>query len=136
MLQIKEIRIGDFFQLPSSLEDEKHKIGHVTRIDEKHVLVSGKWLGIERIIPINITEDILLHAGFTQFNWLPESAVFECHYFKCTLDNNGVNLFCDNLKNLKPVKYLHELQNLYFDLTGEELELNMHYLKTLNTETV
>jgi hypothetical protein len=136
MLHLKEIRIGDFFELPSSLEEERKKIGDVTKIDQKHVLVSGKWLGIERLIPINITEEILLHAGFTQFDWLRESSVFECHYFKCALDNNGVNLFCDNLKNLKPVKHLHELQNLYFDLTGEELEVNMHYLKTLNTAIV
>lgn len=136
MIHLKEIRIGDFFELPSALTGEKKKAGDVTKIDQKHVLISGKWLGIERLIPISITEQILLHAGFTQFDWLRESAVFECQYFKCTLDGNGVNLFCDNLKNLKPVKYLHELQNLYFDLTGEELEVNMHYLKTLNTEIV
>jgi len=136
MLQLRELRIGDFFEVSSSSEEERNKIGSVTKIGQRQALVSGKWFNLDRLTPISITEDILLHVGFTQFDWLRESSVFECHYFKCTLDNNGVNLFCDNLKNLKAVKYLHELQNMYFDLTGEELEINIGYLKSLNIELV
>lgn len=134
MLHLTEMRIGDLFEFYSSTEEEKTRIGNIKKISQKHVLIEGKWLSLDRLIPIYITEDILLHAGFKQFNWLPESSVFECNYFKCTLDDNGVNLFCDNLKNLKPVKYLHELQNIYFDLTGEELKVNINYIKLVNAE--
>lgn len=136
MVSLQEIRIGDFFELQSSSEDEKNKIASVKKIGQRNVLAAGKWVSLDRLIPLKITEDILLHAGFTQFDWLKESSVFECNYFKCALDSNGVNLFCDNLTNLKPLKYLHKLQNLYFDLTGEELDVNITYIKTVNTEMV
>ena len=35
-----------------------------------------------------------------------------------------LNAFCNKL-NWQPIKYLHQLQNLYFALTGEELVINL-----------
>ena len=128
-----ELRIGNFFEILLSYED-KTRIRCITEIGKKQVHIDGKWLNLDRLIPINITEDILLHAGFTQFNWIKDSSVFQCSFFKCTLDGNGVNLFCDNLKNLKPISYLHELQNLHFDLTGEEMDIHFNNVKTIKTE--
>lgn len=128
-----ELRIGNFFEILLSYEDTT-RIRCITEIGKRQVHIDGKWLNLDRLIPINITEDILLHAGFTQFNWIKDSSVFQCRFFKCTLDNNGVNLFCDNLKNLKPISYLHELQNLHFDLTGEEMDIHFNNVKTIKTE--
>jgi hypothetical protein len=135
MLRLPEVRISNFFELRSFFQ-EKNKIGKVIGISQKQVLIDRKWVDLNLIIPICISEDILLHSGFTEFRWLKGSAVFECNHFKCTLDRNGVNLFCANFKNLKPVKYLHELQNLYFDLTGEELDVNFDYIKSAKTQLV
>jgi hypothetical protein len=132
-MKLPELRIGNFFEIQLSHEDNT-RIRSITEIGKRQVHIDGKWLNIDRLIPINITEDILLHAGFAHFNWLKDSAVFQCNYFKCTLDDNGMNLFCDNLKNVKPISYLHELQNLYFDLTGEELETNFNDIKSAKTQ--
>jgi len=131
-MQLYELRIGNFFEL-SSLYDTKKKMRTISEIGERRVQADGKSITSDELIPIRITSDILLRCGFTQFNWIKDASVFECAYFKCTLDSNGVNLFCDNLKNLKPVMYLHQLQNLYFDLTGEELKMNFNEIKLRKT---
>jgi hypothetical protein len=134
-MKLPELRIGNFFEIQLSYEDVT-RIRNVTEIGKKQVHIDNKWLNLDRLMPITITEDILLHAGFTQFDWAKDSSVFQCSFFKCTLDGNGVNLFCDNLKNLKPISYLHELQNLHFDLTGEELNINFNNIKSAKTEMV
>ncbi len=125
MLQLSELRVGNFFGFQPFFT-EKDKIKKVTRIKKDKVFIDGKWLNFSHLNLVEITEDILLHCGFTQFQWLKDASVFQCEFFKCKLDSNGLNFFSDNLKNLKPVKYLHKLQNLYFDLTGEELEINLN----------
>lgn len=39
----------------------------------------------------------------------------------------------DKITKEKSIKYLHELQNLYFALTGEELEIDMEKLNKIKT---
>jgi len=132
-MKLPELRIGNFFEIQLSYE-EVTRIRNVTEIGKRQVHIDGRWLNLDRLIPINITEDVLMHSGFKQFNWIKDSSVFECNFFKCTLDGNGVNLFCENLKNLKPISYLHQLQNLHFDLTGEELKINFNNIKSPKIE--
>lgn len=129
-MKLPSLRIGNFFKVKSFYKEDEHRIRKVTEISQKQVQADGKWVKPDHLIPISITKQILLHSGFTQFSWITQSSVFECDHFKCTLDDDGVNLFCDNLKNLRPVKHLHELQNLYFDLTGEELQVNFNDIKS------
>jgi hypothetical protein len=129
-MKLPSLRIGNLFRIQSFYEEDKDRVRRITEISEKQVQLDGKWVRPDHLIPINITKQILLHSGFTQFNWITDSSVFECNYFKCMLDDNGVSLFCDNLQNLKPVKHLHELQNLYFDLTDEELQTNFNAIKS------
>lgn len=132
-MEPQELRIDNFFKVQAYYEDQS-TISRLAKINKKQVHIDGKWIDLNALIPISITEDILLQSGFTHFLWLQDSSVFECDHFKCTLDDNGVNLFCDNLKNLKPVKYLHEFQNLYFDLTGEELGTKFNNIKSTQKE--
>ncbi|MFT4156136.1 hypothetical protein [Parafilimonas sp.] len=117
-MTLSSLRIGNFFRVRSLYEEDEDCARRITEIRKTQVQADGKWVKTDHLIPVSITKQILLHAGFTQFSWITDAAVFECDYFKCTLDDNGVSLFCDNLKSLRPVKHLHELQNLYFDLTG------------------
>lgn len=84
--------------------------------------------------PIPLTEEILLKAGF-------EKKVTECKDFRVDIthyqkDKHYVYLIPDGFEfeyetghgrvNLcKVKKYVHELQNLYFALTGEELKIDL-----------
>ncbi len=133
MLQQPEFRIGNIFGL-TSFFSEKNKVRKVTKIRKNKVLIGGKWLNSNRLNLVSITEDILLKCGFTPFKWLKDAVVYQCKFFNLKLDSNGVNLFSDTLRNLEPVKHLHKLQNLYYDITGEQLEINFNDLKLENPE--
>jgi TATA-box binding protein (TBP) (component of TFIID and TFIIIB) len=70
-----------------------------------------------KIFPIPITEEILLKCGFEKG---------KCYF---SLENFDIDLkgwfgFNNMVANAN-IKYLHQLQNLYFALTGEELEVNL-----------
>lgn len=133
MLQQPELRIGNIFGL-TSFFSEKDRIRKITKIRKNKVLIGGKWLNFNRLNLIHITEDVLLKCGFTPFQWLKDAAVFQCKFFNIKLDSNGVNLFSDTLKDIEPVMYLHKLQNLYYEITGEELEINFNELRLAKTE--
>ncbi len=133
-MKLPSLRIGNFFKVQSFHADDENHIRRVTEISKKQVQVDGKWVSPDQLISINITKQVLLNSGFTQFGWITDASVFECDHFKCSLGEDGVNLFDENLNNLKPVKYLHELQNLYFDLTGEELQTNYGNIHSLEKE--
>lgn len=132
-MEVQSLRIGNFFET-QSLHEEESRVRKITEISKKQVHTESKWINLSDVIAINITEDILLNAGFKRFSWLKDYSVFECDHFKCTLDGNGINLFGDSLKNLKPVKHLHQLQNLYYDLTGEELAISLSDIKSTKNE--
>lgn len=69
--------------------------------------------------PIEITEEILLKCGFEKEILEPKHYYIEgMRIWKCNdmflCDKNGIH-----------IKYLHQLQNLYWCLCGEELEINL-----------
>jgi hypothetical protein len=70
--------------------------------------------------PIELTEDILIKCGFVEvinnFEWdLPD------HSFPVKR-KRGTNHFKALYQGVE-IKYLHQLQNLYFALKGEELNI-------------
>ena len=80
-----------------------------------HQKFSAKYEDLE---PIPLTEEWLLRLGFESTN---------TYYFsKCNLhlqgDIRGFHLVISRIDGIK-VKYVHQLQNLYFALTGEELTI-------------
>lgn len=84
---------------------------------------------IDEINPVTLTEEILLKCGF----------IYDVDFDGIVLDLDcGVSFGFDstilyyhgNLESywvdiLKEVKYIHELQNIIFDLTGQELEIKL-----------
>ncbi len=75
--------------------------------------------------PIPLTEDILLKCGFVKpaHSWngdifhLSEWDDYPLNWM-VAMDKNGAVI-------VKKLKYLHQLQNLYFALTQQELEVNL-----------
>lgn len=130
-MKANELRIGNLI--------------HVKNYDAKwcKVIVIGKYkIGhegptadhneneIEDIEPIPLKEDILLKCRFVKQN----SMCFTLNDFFISYysdDNNKVYLdrFIYNVLNFSneseiEIKYLHQLQNLYFALTNQELIFN------------
>lgn len=80
----------------------------------------------ERFNPIHLTPEILVKCGFEkdEWNWfmLENETMFSIGFgnelFISINDDEYVQSYYD-------YKYLHQLQNLYFSLTGEELNIQL-----------
>lgn len=76
----------------------------------------------ENISPIPLTPEILEACGFG--DGIGETKGFKWNGYNFHLTQDGF-LYTDKWykQNFIAVRYLHQLQNLYFVLTGEELEI-------------
>jgi hypothetical protein len=80
--------------------------------------------------PIPLTPEILDKAGFRKINYYEGNAfgleISDSHELVC--NERMFWLACDDSFYNEPldhIKYLHQLQNLYFALTGEELNIQL-----------
>lgn len=85
---------------------------------------------LEELEPIALTDEILLNAGFAEKSGLLASKHFEKGDLQLKHDGShyqriSVTALHTTTANL-PIKYFHQLQNLYFAFTGEELEIKLH----------
>ncbi len=98
----------------------KYKIGH------ESPLLDHEESKIEDLEPIKLTEDILLKCGFklstpNQYinhqHWYNEDTDIEFnHELVCRIYEGNGYVYVNY------IKYLHQLQNLHFALTGKELD--------------
>lgn len=141
----QELRIGNYIDC----ECTTHIVTEISR-----TLVRSYWLKakedeikndyifeIESCKPILITEEWLLKFGFEKFKPIlgsyvkTPSATKKGYGFRFHTQNPfSDDIFClvtetyymEQLIQTKYwVKYVHQLQNLYFALTGEELKINV-----------
>src|ERR1700733_16256235 len=75
------------------------------------------------IDPIPVTEDVLKRCGFRSF--IREEWIISCgrSHLDFDLTDDGLKM-----KHAKPglaIKYVHQLQNFYFAITGQELAVEM-----------
>lgn len=141
MIDIRELRIGNLVYLPSLskaaygdtnvpfcveeifTEEEKYKV--LCHCDTKEGYNCTEDAFLEEIEPILLTEELRLKLGFSQMSntdsdgIIKLSIVCDDDILYLTLNWNNYQIFKD------PIKYLHQLQNIYFDLTGKELEVSL-----------
>ena len=132
-MKANELRIGNYV---FSAEDNKH--GEVFQIDSSGIIFVNKngnrWQDLKNIQPTPITEEILLKCKGVKSSYTsnPELIGASKKYdlgsiiiFQPNEDESVfytcINEYMDNLI----VDALHQLQNLYFALTGQELEINL-----------
>ena len=100
--------------------------------DRQPDLINGIVCSVNDLIPIKLTEEWLLKAGFNYKNYHPTTIgstnVFGSGLYISQMISNGFSLvFQTDKKNFyfefsdRYINYVHELQNLYFSLTGSEL---------------
>ena len=86
---------------------------------------NGTWLNsIDLITKVPITKDFLLLMGFeyNQYNCLWEIDGVSFYYDTSSLYHTDYEDYHPEYSSeLLKVKYVHQLQNLYFDLMGKEL---------------
>jgi len=131
-MKVKELRIGNYVNyvsqkvivLQTSIEgrnDWDVELGYF----EDSIGFPRK---INKITPIPITKEWLLKFGFKKEERKLYSLYVDDNldislwsdiYFK----NPTIELTCNGRVVCKDIKYIHQLQNLYFALTGEELKI-------------
>lgn len=132
MINANELRIGNWVKL---FNDDFYKIHVISKtvIQVEGGIIGGEVFKLEHTKPIPLTPEILEKCGFRMYC---EKSI------KTEWDNNprfSYQYLCKNDRfivthtpsddadrtfraaNDLIVKYLHQLQNLYFALTGEEL---------------
>jgi hypothetical protein len=112
-MKANELRIGNWVKRKT--QPDGFQIGSSSfRICELH----PKWYE-----PITLTKERLIEFGFSKVQFVDSNNMF--------LDTYVFNDITIYLKNFvwnfgylrKEIKYVHQLQNLFFALTGEELTL-------------
>ena len=137
MIQANELRIGNKLLFLGEIVTFKN----ITEIREDGIF----WIKtfepkIEcknfHFKPIPLSEEILLKCGFELNEDLGDMKYYqipnEKRGFGVCFDHDEIVFYLFNIKGITNLiydesffQYLHQLQNLYFTLTGKELEINL-----------
>jgi hypothetical protein len=128
MLNPRELRIGNLIYVkPYSFEPEIEY--EVTDLSEEgtNLLARGdaEWYyRLSDMFPIPLTEEWLVRLGFSK-NKFKNSIGEHWGLDVFIYDKYGLNIITsdEQIIFLSEIKYVHQLQNIYFALTGEELKL-------------
>ena len=123
-MDAKELRIGNLVSR-LDLGDHSLRVESVLELRKDKVLTTGPISVIclySETKPIPLTEEWLLKFGFERIDGMWTISNFNGYLTKYLLLNgeNGYKYFVSHCGMLN-VRFVHQLQNLYFDLTGEEL---------------
>ena len=122
MINAKELRIGNLVKVPG-YEVAVDFINVDLGFPEKYLI--NDWYE-EDLEPIPLTEEWLLKFGFSVSDQ-PSWNVYEIgEWFILLMEKRDTKIIlgalADNIPDVE-IKFVHQLQNLYFALTGAELPI-------------
>lgn len=121
----QDLRIGNTIYFGGQIDS-------VTEISHNHIRTKNNgWLPIEGVKGVQSTEEWLERLGFIkQYHELSSESFYHKNEELFGFDYEDVGMFPRVLRHVwdgsytgSPCAYVHQLQNLYFALTGEELEI-------------
>jgi hypothetical protein len=122
MIKAEELRIGNWVEITKPRHGETFI--KVESIANDIINLEFREYSFFELKPILLTEEILLKCGFEDET---DNQPFDLGVR--TYDNGTISIdsnFEVGLgRNSHFVKYLHQLQNLYYALTGEELKVDL-----------
>lgn len=120
-IQANEIRIGNLFLHTNENGTFNVVVKEVLESGINTHFNNGTWfIGLDNICPIPLTEEILIKAGFESHyhGFIRNERIF----IEETLNGWNIGFFGITMRE---IDYLHELQNLIFALTGEEIKIDL-----------
>lgn len=123
-MKATELRIGSWVTHPAAVwshRSESQGYGHVDfQWEEKDWLgVAECTINLEDVKPIPLTEEWLERLGFENYSMNLDEDGFT--HVDVSFLSGGVEVYINDM--IYPhIKHVHQLQNLYFALTGEELQ--------------
>lgn len=89
---------------------------------------AGEWEEyIKDLVPIPLTEDILLKAGFGIFEdgIISRKDLSHSELLQFSYSVNRKNIFCEVMGWRIECKYVHQAQNLFKSITGNDLNIEV-----------
>lgn len=143
-MKASELRIGNYFhpcllgngvRMPATLVF--HKVGAVDKFGSVTVIEPGEkfspMYAPGDYVGVPLTPDILEKAGFEYYTWgkpldfthmIKSEIILRIHNEGCSVFNlSPCN--SDDKQFVCQVKYLHQLQNIWFCIKNEELTINL-----------
>jgi len=123
-MKATELRIGNYIYFDHPANDDLFVDGikFVDGINDGFVICENNNYDLNNCFGRQLTEEWLLKFGFTR-----QSNAYNCHHKNdfSIWSPKGSNRFDlnDTINNVPEIMYVHQLQNLYFALTGNELTL-------------
>lgn len=118
MINGRDLRIGNWFNLVT---------GAPAPIQIDLMLFRKFETFAEVLEPIELSHSILMKLNANKI--YEDKNLYEIGVFVFNFSAYGLCLWNTNNNSImfgtRPFKYLHQLQNLYFDLTGVDLEINL-----------
>ena len=121
MINVKELRLGKYV-IPNT-DNIPWRVSAIARNYVYVELMTEITKGETEINPIPLDDEIMERLGFNS-KWVrgvfgvATTSEHSDYVFYQKCEENGIAYFP------KPLKYVHELQNMYYALTGEELKIN------------
>ena len=132
MIDVKELRVGNVLYVKyESKTHIVHSIHEYNTFNGGYAIrmENGFKCSLDYAEPVPLTEELLLKCGFNIECYeycIKEQRLFAIEDFwilhNCHNDFYGV--MCSN-KVVRKIEHLHQLQNIYYALTGEELEVRL-----------
>lgn len=133
-LQANELRLGNYVNCPRQ-DQNPFRIDGIEFLNKNNCKVEMEWMPnfhpltweLKDLQPMPLTEEIVKKTGFVQ---QLEPSIWFKKPFHLNLDSTW--WWCidgcfegEEGSKWREVKHLHQLQNLYFNLTGEELDVKL-----------
>ena len=122
----EELRIGNY------VLDEENKVRLVTELSRALIRTSFDLILLaSEVKPIPLTEEILLKCGFEingkyyRSKYIQDSIKLIYYFNQRVLYFKYKGEFSPMIQIPRAIESLHELQNIYYALTGEELEAHL-----------
>lgn len=123
MISSNELRIGSVTKQGRVIEIKTQavRVTYQAKIDMRRTSV----VLFEDLNPIPLTEEILLKCGFekVRFEKYAHKKLNKLRAYPHITNDFGVYIM--GAYTLPHIKYLHQLQSLYFAITGEELNIQL-----------
>lgn len=144
MIDISELRIFNLVKVKTSNDAAYYPVYAIDGMGMKIVLGGVRqcegWKDMGLLKPIPLTEKLLLKSGFKECSekemlYSYEPSIFKLNnvYVKNNLRKGDeqfqlYHIGRDNWNNeeLVNIKYLHQLQNIYYDFTGKEMFIDIN----------
>lgn len=118
MINANELRIGNwvYFHKSQVVQIEEINSATIGLLDRSRIFPHEVFNGIP------LTPEILESCGF---EFIDHSNLYHILGMDIKIENHGIYFEYGSVMATK-LKHLHQLQNLYFALTGQELNVNLN----------